>query len=484
MAPSEEQPKRPTLGRHALPGSYSLNDHQEYRSHQSGPPTSIDGVMEDATGLPAASMSQLTLTNRKLHSPIAIPPPSPSLVKDSGIVHTLSHTNCVPHSKDASRIVATIFYNSSSPRHPHIHPDQSSFAKPIDHLPVPTIATGSAPTTDISDYPLEPPAPEPEPLDHLYGAHVSESCLTHFLYYLDSLLAHNQSDSRRLTSSHRCLAPDSNRPRIVEITFSPPPNPEYLSFADLCKHESIYNFEREWNCEVILQPDTVFRRHKRLCVFDMDSTLIEQEVIDEIAAYIGVQREVCEITARAMNGELDFAASLKARVALLKGVPSDVFERLKLKVTITPGAIEFCKVLKRLGFSLAVLSGGFQPLADWLAQQLCLDHAFANHLISDPETKTLTGELDPAYPIVDGTHKRNLLLSLANGKGIPLQQVMAIGDGANDIPMLQTAGLGVAWKAKSKVQLEAPARLNAGESMLDLAYLLGLTKSDIDELLA
>jgi phosphoserine phosphatase len=96
----------------------------------------------------------------------------------------------------------------------------------------------------------------------------------------------------------------------------------------------------------------------------------------------------------------------------------------------------------------------------------------------------LTGELDPAYPIVDGAHKRNLLLSLANGKGIPLQQVMAVGDGANDIPMLQTAGLGVAWKAKSKVQLEAPARLNAGESMLDLAYLLGLTKSEIDEVLA
>jgi phosphoserine phosphatase len=270
----------------------------------------------------------------------------------------------------------------------------------------------------------------------------------------------------------------------MEVAFSPPPNPEYLSFSDLCKHESIYNFEREWNCEVVLQPDTTFRRYKRLCVFDMDSTLIEQEVIDEIAAYVGVQRQVSEITARAMNGELDFAASLKARVALLKGVPSDVFERLKLKITITPGAIEFCRLLKRLGFTLAVLSGGFQPLADWLAIQLGLDHAFANHLVSDPETKTLTGELDPAYPIVDGAHKRDLLLSLANGKGIPLQQVMAVGDGANDIPMLQTAGLGVAWKAKSKVQLEAPARLNAGENMLDLAYLLGFTKCEIDEVLA
>lgn len=483
MSSPDQQPRRLTLSPESLAGSFSLNDHHEYRSHQSGPSTSIDGVMEDTSGLPVASMSQLSLTNRRSHSPVAIPP-SPLLTKDSGVVHTLSHTNCVPHSTDAPRLVATIFYNSSSPRHPHIHPDQSPYAKPSDQLPVPTIATGSAPTTDISDYPLEPPAPEPEPLDHLYGAHISQTCLTHFLSYLDSLLVHNPPSSRRLLSSHRCLAPDSERPRIVEVVFSPAPNPEYLSFSDLCKHESIYNFEREWNCEVVLQQETIFRRYKRLCIFDMDSTLIEQEVIDEIAAYVGVQRQVSEITARAMNGELDFTASLKARVALLKGVPSDVFERLKSKITITPGAIEFCKLLKRLGFTLAVLSGGFQPLADWLAGQLGLDHAFANHLISDPETKTLTGKLDPAYPIVDGAHKRNLLLSLANGKGIPLQQVMAVGDGANDIPMLQAAGLGVAWKAKSKVQLEAPARLNAGESMLDLAYLLGLTKSEIDELLA
>lgn len=270
----------------------------------------------------------------------------------------------------------------------------------------------------------------------------------------------------------------------MEVVFSPPPNPEYLPFVDLRKHETLYRFEREWNCEVVLQPESIYRRHKRLCVFDMDSTLIQQEVIDEIAAYVGVQDKVSAITARAMNGELDFAASLKERVALLHGVPSDVFERLKLKVTITPGAPELCRLLKRLGFTLVVLSGGFQPLADWLASELGLDHAFANHLLSDPQTKTLTGELDPNYPIVDGEHKRNLLLSIASGKGIPLQQTMAVGDGANDIPMLQAAGLGIAWKAKSSVQMAAPARLNVGESMLDIAYLLGLTKTDVDELLA
>ena len=139
--------------------------------------------------------------------------------------------------------------------------------------------------------------------------------------------------------------------------------------------------------------------------------------------------------------------------------------------------------MKRLGFSLAVLSGGFQPLADWLAGELALDHAFANHLVSDPDTNTLTGELDPAHPIVDSAHKQSLLISLAKGKNIPLAQTIAVGDGANDIPMLMTAGLGVAWKAKSRVQMEAPARLNIGESMLDLVYLLGLTKEEVDELL-
>jgi phosphoserine phosphatase len=269
----------------------------------------------------------------------------------------------------------------------------------------------------------------------------------------------------------------------MEVTFTPPPNPEYLPFDLITKHESIYKFEREWNCEIILQPNTVYRRNKRLCVFDMDSTLIQQEIIDEIAAFIGVKDQVAAITERAMNGEIDFSASLKARVALLKGVPADVFERLKPKIMITPGAKDLCKVLKRLGFTLAVLSGGFQPLAEWLASELGLDHAFANHLVIDPSTHTLTGELDPNYPIVDSQHKKNLLISLASGKNILLAQTMAVGDGANDIPMLKTAGLGVAWNAKSKVQMEAPSRLNVGESMLDLVYLLGMTQDEVEELL-
>lgn len=467
------------MAKESLPGTTYLDDHLEYKSHQSGPSTSIDGVLDQSPRPSRSALSNVSLSSRRSISAI---PPTPTIAQEA--VHTISHTNCVPGLEDQSaRLVATIFYNSSAPRHPHLHPDQSPQAKPTEPLPVPEIAEGSAPTTSIADYPLEPPAPEPEPLDHLYGAYVSQLCLTHFLATLDSLLIHNHASERRLTSSHRCLSPDPVKPRVLEVTFNPPPNPEYLPFELIIKHESIYKFEREWNCEIILQQSTVFRRHRRLCVFDMDSTLIQQEVIDEIAAFVGVKDKVAEITERAMNGELDFAASLKARVALLKGVPSDVFERLKPHIVITPGAKQLCKALKRLGFTLAVLSGGFQPLADWLAGELGLDHAFANHLVSDPETKSLTGELDPAYPIVDSQHKKNLLISLAAGKDIPLEQTMAVGDGANDIPMLKTAGLGVAWKAKSKVQMEAPARLNVAESMLDLVYLLGLTKREVDELL-
>ena len=274
----------------------------------------------------------------------------------------------------------------------------------------------------------------------------------------------------------------------MEITFSPLPNPDYLPASLLSKHESIYKFEREWNCEIIVQQSTIYRRHKRLAVFDMDSTLIQQEVIDEIASFVGLKDAVSAITARAMNGELDFATSLRERVALLKGVPATVFDDLlsQKRITITPGAKDLCKALKRLGLTLAVLSGGFQPLADWLADQLGLDHAYANHLLVDDTTTppSLTGELDPGYPIMDGQHKEDMLGHLAQEMGIKPAQVLAVGDGANDIPMLRAAGLGVAWRAKSRVQMEAPARLNVGESMLDLVYLLGVTEREVEELLA
>jgi phosphoserine phosphatase len=182
-----------------------------------------------------------------------------------------------------------------------------------------------------------------------------------------------------------------------------------------------------------------------------------------------------------MNGELDFSASLKERVGLLKGVPADVFDKLKSVITIAKGARELCRALKALGFKMAVLSGGFQPLAEWLAGQLGLDYAVANHLEIDPVTQTLTGKLVESKPIIDAAQKRTLLKSIAAENNIPLSQTMSVGDGANDLLMLHAAGLGVAWRAKTKVQLEAPTRVN-GESLTDILYLLGLGNEDILEL--
>lgn len=246
------------------------------------------------------------------------------------------------------------------------------------------------------------------------------------------------------------------------------------------QHDTIAKFEREWNVQMVLQQDSVLRRYKRLAVFDMDSTLIQQEVIDEIARKLGVEDEVSAITELAMNGELDFTASLRARCSLLRGVPCTVFEELRSVITLTPGAKELVRALKRLGYKTAVLSGGFTPLTSWQANQLGLNYAFANHLVVSVDGRTLTGELQGE--IVNGEKKRDLVIQIAEREGIPLDQVLVVGDGANDLPMMGVAGLGVAYNAKPKVQLEAPARLNSN-SLMDVLYLLGFTKEEQDELL-
>ncbi|KAH0543757.1 hypothetical protein FGG08_001939 [Glutinoglossum americanum] len=417
----------------------------------------------------------------------------------------MSHRSCQPGPDEPGKLVATLFYNSRNPRHPHIHPDSIHSGDPDQLPPQPLLLAGAAPTIDMANYPLEPPPPEPEPLDHLYGPYISQICLAHFLQILNEL----QNPYQRITSSHRCL--DSQvHPRVMEITFSPPPNPDYISFDELRRHESIWRFEREWNVEVVLQKEEIWRKHKRLAVFDMDSTLIQQEVVDEIARVVGVEKEVSAITARAMNGELDFGSSLRARVTLLKGVPADVFERLKSVVTVTPGAREVCKSLKRLGYKLAVLSGGFTPLAQWLADDLGINYVFANNLVVSEDGKTLTGEL--TGPVVDKERKAFLLEEIAGKENIPLKQVLAVGDGANDLLMLDKAGLGIAFNAKPIVQLEvwstlmatsimnsralyplryllvnnppvkAPSRLNS-ESLADILYVLGFTKDEQEALL-
>ncbi|KAF3917261.1 hypothetical protein AA313_de0202840 [Arthrobotrys entomopaga] len=252
--------------------------------------------------------------------------------------------------------------------------------------------------------------------------------------------------------------------------------------ADFKTSQDLKDFEHRFNFDVVIQPNTVFRKNKRLVVFDMDSTLIQQEVIDEIAAFVGVKAQVAEITERAMRGELDFSASLRSRCAFLKGVPSTVFETMKENgtITFTPGARELCKALKQLGCTLAVLSGGFQPLADYVKEELNLDYAYANTLAISEDGQKLTGEV--LGTIVDAERKAALLKEIAEKEGVDLQQVVAIGDGANDLVMMKEAGFGVAFNAKPKVQEEAPGHINT-DTLQDVLYLFGLTNLEQEQLI-
>lgn len=225
------------------------------------------------------------------------------------------------------------------------------------------------------------------------------------------------------------------------------------------------------------------RRGPGLAVFDMDSTLIQQEVIDELARKVGKYEQVAAVTEAAMRGELDFEASLRARVKHLRGVPVSIWDELKTDIiSFTPGARELTKVLKHLGWKLAVLSGGFMPLATWVRDELGLDYAYANQLVVDEATSTLTGELVPGAPIVHAVRKRELLEQLARENGIPMSATIAVGDGSNDLLMMKAAGLGIAFNAKPKVQAEAPAKINS-DTLLDVAFLIGYSKDEVAEAL-
>ncbi|KAI5846009.1 HAD-like domain-containing protein [Tricharina praecox] len=302
--------------------------------------------------------------------------------------------------------------------------------------------------------------------------HITDLAIFEFIQTLDELMVPYEKSH----AYHRPLD-SSAAPRVVEIAFS---LPQMLNLTDLRRHEDIWGFEKKWGIEVVLQRNDVFRRHKRLAVFDMDSTLIQQEVIDEIARFIGKEDLVSRITERAMNGEIDFTDSLKQRCALLRGVPASVFDQLKPVITITPGARELCRALKNLGYKLAVLSGGFLPLANYIKNELGLDYAYANQLVVSPDGRELTGEL--TGDIVHAERKATLLQQIAYENGIPLHQTFAVGDGANDLKMMEIAGLGIAFNAKSMVQLEAPSHLNSAW-MQDVLYILGLSKEEQAQLL-
>ncbi len=231
--------------------------------------------------------------------------------------------------------------------------------------------------------------------------------------------------------------------------------------------------------DIAVQKEGIFRRSKRLVVMDMDSTLIQVEVIDELAGLAGVGDKVSAITSRAMNGEIDFKESLTERVALLAGLTSDALEEVYRSLPITPGAENLIKVLKKLGYKTAVISGGFDYFTDRLKDQLGLDDAFANRL--EIKKGKLTGKV--LGDIVDGEMKATLLKEIASRESVSLDQVIAIGDGANDLPMLCQAGLGIAFNAKKTVREAAGCSISQ-KSLDSILYLIGINEMEMSEIKA
>ena len=280
----------------------------------------------------------------------------------------------------------------------------------------------------------------------------------------------NIDDIKRLTG--RIPLDENARTPKASVEFSVRGTPKNKE----CMKAEFMKLSTELEMDISFQEDSMYRRMRRLICFDMDSTLIETEVIDELAIRAGVGDQVKAITEAAMRGEIDFCESFRQRCALLKGLDVSVMQEISENLPITEGVDRLMRILKKVGFKIAILSGGFTYFGNFLKQKYNIDYVYANEL--EIENGKLTG--NHVGDIVDGKRKAELLRLIAQVENVDIRQTVAVGDGANDLPMISIAGLGIAFHAKPKVK--ATAKQSISTIGLDgILYFLGYKDSYLDE---
>ena len=280
----------------------------------------------------------------------------------------------------------------------------------------------------------------------------------------------NIDDIKRLTG--RIPLDENARTPKASVEFSVRGTPKNKE----CMKAEFMKLSTELEMDISFQEDSMYRRMRRLICFDMDSTLIETEVIDELAIRAGVGDQVKAITEAAMRGEIDFCESFRQRCALLKGLDVSVMQEIAENLPITEGVDRLMRILKKVGFKIAILSGGFTYFGNFLKQKYNIDYVYANEL--EIENGKLTG--NHVGDIVDGKRKAELLRLIAQVENVDIRQTVAVGDGANDLPMISIAGLGIAFHSKPKVK--ATAKQSISTIGLDgILYFLGYKDSYLDE---
>ena len=280
----------------------------------------------------------------------------------------------------------------------------------------------------------------------------------------------NIDDIKRLTG--RIPLDENARTPKASVEFSVRGTPKNKE----CMKAEFMKLSTELEVDISFQEDSMYRRMRRLICFDMDSTLIETEVIDELAIRAGVGDQVKAITEAAMRGEIDFCESFRQRCALLKGLDVSVMQEIAENLPITEGVDRLMRILKKVGFKIAILSGGFTYFGNFLKQKYNIDYVYANEL--EIENGKLTG--NHVGDIVDGKRKAELLRLIAQVENVDIRQTVAVGDGANDLPMISIAGLGIAFHAKPKVK--ATAKQSISTIGLDgILYFLGYKTSYMNE---